>query len=63
MDPVVNVKVGTLILDDANGRSGSPVAGLQSYNVSDKKKTFANRVIAEKAHGSNPLVCFHNAYS
>ena len=49
MDPVVNVKVGTLILDDAIRRSGSPVAGLQLYNGSDKKKRFANRVLAEKA--------------
>ena len=49
MDPVVNIKVGTIILDDAIRRSGSPVAGLQSYNGSDKKRLFANRVLAEKA--------------
>ena len=49
MDPVVNVKVGTLILNDAIRRTGSPVAGLQSYNGSDKKRKFANRVLAEKA--------------
>ncbi|MBS1230409.1 MAG: Lytic transglycosylase catalytic [Proteobacteria bacterium] len=49
MDPAVNVKVGTIILDDAISRSGSPVAGLQSYNGSKKKKLFANRVLAEKS--------------
>jgi soluble lytic murein transglycosylase-like protein len=49
MDPIVNVKVGTRILDDAIRRTGSPIAGLQSYNGSDKKHLFANRVLAEKA--------------
>ena len=49
MDPVVNVKVGTRILDEAIRRTGSPVAGLQSYNGSDKKRKFANRGLAEKA--------------
>jgi soluble lytic murein transglycosylase-like protein len=49
MDPIVNVKVGTRILDDAIRRTGSPIAGLQSYNGSDKKQLFANRVLAEKA--------------
>lgn len=49
MDPAVNVKVGTIILDDAISRAGSPAAGLQSYNGSKKKRLFANRVLAEKA--------------
>lgn len=49
MDPVVNVKVGTLILDDAISRSGSPAAGLQSYNGSKKKRQFAKRVLAERS--------------
>ena len=49
MDPAVNVKVGTIILDDAISRAGNPVGGLQSYNGSKKKKLFANRVLAEKA--------------
>ena len=49
MDPAVNVKVGTIILDDAISRAGSPAAGLQSYNGSKKKKLFANRVLAEKS--------------
>jgi len=49
MDPAVNVKVGTIILDDAINRAGNPVGGLQSYNGSKKKKLFANRVLAEKA--------------
>ena len=49
MDPAVNVKVGTIILDDAISRAGNPVGGLQSYNGSKKKKLFANRVLAEKS--------------
>ena len=49
MDPIVNVRVGAHILDDAIRRGGSTTAGLQSYNGSDKKHRFANRVLAEKA--------------
>ena len=54
MDPAVNVKVGTIILDDAISRAGSPVGGLQSYNGSKKKQLFANRVLAEKARMERP---------
>ena len=54
MDPAVNVKVGTIILDDAISRAGNPVGGLQSYNGSKKKKLFANRVLAEKARMERP---------
>ena len=54
MDPAVNVKVGTIILDDAISRAGSPAAGLQSYNGSKKKKVFASRVLAEKARMERP---------
>lgn len=49
MDPIVNVKVGTHILDEAIRREGNTTAALQSYNGSDKKHRFANRVLAEKA--------------
>lgn len=48
MDPVVNVKVGAQILDDAIRRSGSTQAGLQSYNGSKRKGLFARRVLAER---------------
>ena len=54
MDPAVNVKVGTIILDDAISRAGGAAAGLQSYNGSKKKKLFANRVLAEKARMERP---------
>ena len=54
MDPAVNVKVGTIILDDAISRAGNPVGGLQSYNGSKKKQLFANRVLAEKARMERP---------
>ena len=56
MDPAVNVKVGTIILDDAISRAGSPAAGLQSYNGSKKKKLFASRVLAEKARMERPAL-------
>ena len=56
MDPAVNVKVGTIILDDAISRAGNPVGGLQSYNGSKKKKLFANRVLAEKARMERPAL-------
>ena len=49
MDPAINIKVGTQILDEAIRRAGSMVAGLQSYNGSKKKQKFAARVLAEKA--------------
>ena len=48
MDPVVNVKVGAQILDDAIRRSGGTQAGLQSYNGSKRKSLFARRVLAER---------------
>ena len=56
MDPAVNVKVGTIILDEAISRAGSPAAGLQSYNGSKKKKLFASRVLAEKARMERPTL-------
>jgi soluble lytic murein transglycosylase-like protein len=49
MDPVVNVKVGAHILDDSIRRAGSTMAGLQTYNGSDRKGLFARRVLAERA--------------
>lgn len=49
MDPEVNVKVGAHILDDAIRQGGSTMAGLQSYNGSDRKGKFARRVLAERS--------------
>ena len=49
MDPEVNVKVGAHILDDAIRQGGSTMAGLQSYNGSDRKGKFASRVLAERS--------------
>ena len=47
-DPVINIKVGTHILDEAIRRSGSLIAGLQSYNGSAQKVSYARKVLAEK---------------
>ncbi len=49
MDPAVNVEVGARILDDAIRQGGSTLAGLQSYNGSDRKGKFARRVLAERS--------------
>jgi soluble lytic murein transglycosylase-like protein len=49
MDPEINVKVGARILDDAIRQAGNTMAGLQSYNGSDRKGLFARRVLAERA--------------
>ena len=47
-DPVINVKVGAHVLDDAIRRSGSLIAGLQSYNGSAHKVSYARKVLAER---------------
>ena len=50
MNPIINVKVGTQILDEYISRHGSVVAGLQSYNgSSDRKHRYAKKVLGEKA--------------
>ena len=53
MDPAINIKVGTQILDEAIRRAGGMVAGLQAYNGSKRKQKFAVRVLAEKARLEN----------
>ena len=48
MNPIINVKVGTHILDEYISRRGSVVAGLQSYNGSAHKRSYAQKVLAVK---------------
>ena len=49
-DPVVNVKIGTHILDEYISRRGSVIAGLQYYNGSSSRDDgYASKVLAEKA--------------
>ncbi|MBI5861213.1 MAG: transglycosylase SLT domain-containing protein [Rhodocyclales bacterium] len=50
LDPVINVQVGALVLEEAVRRHGGLVAGLQQYGgaVDDEEHAYANRVLAEK---------------
>jgi len=50
LDPVVNVRIGSQILQDAIRRQGGVVEGLQSYAGAsdDEEKAYANKVLAEK---------------
>ena len=50
LDPVVNIRVGVLVLEEAIRRSGgSLIAGLQQYaGSSDTQGSYANKVLAEK---------------
>ena len=50
LDPVVNIRVGVLVLEEAIRRSGgSLIAGLQQYaGSSDTQASYANKVLAEK---------------
>ena len=50
LDPVVNIMIGTHVLEEAIRRRGGLVAGLQYYGgASDQEDRYANRVLAEKA--------------
>ena len=50
LDPVTNIRVGVRVLEDAIRRSGSLVAGLQSYaGSSDPHGKYSSKVLAEKA--------------
>ncbi|WP_153109194.1 transglycosylase SLT domain-containing protein [Propionivibrio limicola] len=50
LDPVLNVKVGVHILEEAIRRRGGLVPGLQSYSgSSDASGSYASKVLAEKA--------------
>lgn len=50
LDPVINIEVGTRILDEYISRRGNLIAGLQSYNgASDNSNRYARKVLAEKA--------------
>ena len=50
LDPLVNIRVGVLVLEEAIRRSGgSLIAGLQQYaGSSDTQGSYANKVLAEK---------------
>ena len=48
-DPVINIRVGVHVLQEAIRRSGSLVAGLQQYaGSSDTEGGYASKVLAEK---------------
>ena len=50
LDPVTNIRVGVRVLEEAIRRSGSLVAGLQSYaGSSDPQARYSSKVLAEKA--------------
>jgi soluble lytic murein transglycosylase-like protein len=49
LDPVVNVQVGVLVLQEAIRRRGSLIGGLQQYaGSSDSEGAYATKVLAEK---------------
>jgi len=49
LDPVINVRVGVHVLEEAIRRQGGLEAGLQYYaGASDGEPVYANRVLAEK---------------
>ncbi|MDR0577111.1 MAG: transglycosylase SLT domain-containing protein [Candidatus Accumulibacter sp.] len=49
-DPVVNIRVGVHVLEEAIRRRGGLAAGLQYYaGASDSRGSYANKVLAEKA--------------
>lgn len=50
LDPVINVQVGALVLEEAVRQHGGMVAGLQQYGgaLDDEGHAYANRVLAEK---------------
>ena len=50
LDPVTNIQVGVRVLEDAIRRSGSLIAGLQSYSGSSNPRgRYSSKVLAEKA--------------
>ncbi len=49
LDPVINIKVGTHVLEEAIRRRGGLIPGLQQYaGSSDPSGAYANKVLAEK---------------
>ena len=49
LDPVINIKVGTHVLEEAIRRRGGLIPGLQHYaGSSDPTGAYANKVLAEK---------------
>ena len=56
LDPVVNVRVGAHVLEEAIRRRGGLVAGLQYYSgSSDTEGNYSNKVLAEKARLENAV--------
>ena len=50
LDPATNIRIGVHVLEQAIRRSGSLVAGLQSYGgSSDSRARYSRKVLAEKA--------------
>ena len=50
LDPVTNIRVGALVLQEAIERRGGVAAGLQYYGgSSDSERLYANKVLAERA--------------
>lgn len=50
LDPVVNVQVGTHVLQESIRRNGGLIAGLQQFGgaINDEGQAYANKVLAEK---------------
>ena len=49
LDPLVNIRVGVRVLEEAIRRGGGLVAGLQSYaGSSEAEGSYASKVLAEK---------------
>jgi hypothetical protein len=50
LDPILNVKIGAQILQEAIRRQGGLMEGLQYYGgvIDDDEQTYANKVLAEK---------------
>jgi soluble lytic murein transglycosylase-like protein len=56
LDPVINVQVGVLVLQEAIRRRGSLIGGLQQYaGSSDSEGAYASKVLAEKKRLEQPV--------
>jgi hypothetical protein len=50
LDPVINIQVGTHVLQESIQRNGGLIAGLQQFAgaINDEQQTYATKVLAEK---------------
>lgn len=50
LDPVINIRVGSHVLEESIRRNGDLIAGLQQFGgaINDEGKTYASKVLAEK---------------